>query len=317
MITTPHNDHECLAAIHDRVRAAVAESDETTKQWARHLGSRAAIARWLRGLPQRDDTGGREDGPRVGQCAPPQRLRLLPFPPDPNCVERAAIYLFLAELVDPATVRALATIDTPAGRHTLPVEAGRPVVLDPRVPRNAAQAGLDLATGKPMPTTLPASVAWVCRTAAEPLGLVPGGARALRNGIRALGGVAAGVPIDAACDECVSTVLAMADREAARWGDAARAVVRRVERAAADLALDAGLTPPRNLRIAGYRIDPSAAVRAVARIGSRVGSTALAANLAALGVTPAVVGVIECELRREGLTLGPLAQLGPASPTCT
>lgn len=300
MIIPPLNDHDCLAAIHDRILATGRDADATIEPWARRLGSRAAIVRWLRSLPQRDDTGIATDGPRVEACAPPQRLRLLPFPPDPNCVERAALYLLLAERIDPPTVRHLATIDTPAGRHTLPVEVGRPVVLDPRVPRNAAQAGLDLATGRRMPEALPDAVAWVCRTASEPAARMPGGDRAIRNASRALGALTVGDPIAPDDREAVATVLALARREADRWGvaaQAARAVVGRVERALIERP------PARNLRI---DLDPSGLARAVARIGSR----ALSAQLGALGLSPTVLGVVESELRREGLTLGPLARLG-------
>ncbi|HEX2687123.1 MAG TPA: hypothetical protein VHN14_10920, partial [Kofleriaceae bacterium] len=76
-------------------------------------------------------TGIPGDGPKVHVCEPPQRLRIPA--PDPNCFERAALYLGVAEMIDPWPVRQLATLDFDWGRHTFPIEAGAPVVLDPRV----------------------------------------------------------------------------------------------------------------------------------------------------------------------------------------
>src|SRR5688500_12222478 len=100
----------------------------------------AALARWIRGLPQRDDTGAPCDGPKVEVCRPAQRLRVPAE--DPNCVERAALYLGVAELMDPDPVRRLATVETPAGLHTFPTEDGEPVILDPQQSRNGLQASL-------------------------------------------------------------------------------------------------------------------------------------------------------------------------------
>ena len=52
-------------------------------------------------------------------------------------VERAALYLGVAELIDPRPVRQLATLDLEWGRHTFPIESGAPIVLDPRVTSEA------------------------------------------------------------------------------------------------------------------------------------------------------------------------------------
>ena len=54
-------------------------------------------------------TGHPTDGPRAELCAPSQRVRLSPVPSDPNCVERAAIYVGVAELLEPDAVRQLKT----------------------------------------------------------------------------------------------------------------------------------------------------------------------------------------------------------------
>src|SRR5205823_15002192 len=96
-------------------------------------------AAWIRTLPQRDDDGDKKDGPKVEACEPPQRLRIPAE--DPNCVERSALYIAVAELIDAAPTRQLATLDTPIGLHTFPIENGAPIILDPRVPRNCLDCG--------------------------------------------------------------------------------------------------------------------------------------------------------------------------------
>src|SRR5688500_15470349 len=99
-----------------------------------------SLAAWLRSLPQRDDEGLPCDGPKVDACRPPQRLRI--GAADPNCVERASTYLGAAELIDTVPVRRLATVKTPSGLHTFPIEDGVPVILDPHQSRNTLRAGL-------------------------------------------------------------------------------------------------------------------------------------------------------------------------------
>ena len=53
-------------------------------------------------------------------------------------------------MIDPHPVRQLATLDTPVGLHTFPVENGAPVILDPRVPRNALEGGIYLHSQTPI-----------------------------------------------------------------------------------------------------------------------------------------------------------------------
>lgn len=328
MILPPLNDHACLGSITDVVRGLVTERDPTLVALAATLATPAEAIRWMRALPQRDDTGQPDDGPKVDACAPPQRLRLPA--PDPNCVERAALYLVLGELLDPAPARRLATIETPLGRHTLPVERERPVVLDPRVARNCAHAGVDAVVGAALPTALDESAAWVTRIAAEPLAQLPGGTRRLRNGRTALVSVAGGAPVPPSLADDAATVLALAAREATRWGDAGRAVVARVVRAVVDLAdattgrarghLQPADLDARNgleLRIGRYRLRPAvaetlrAALRTLGKVGTEVGPTMIQTTLATMGVTPPMLGIFEQELNREGLTLGPIARPAP------
>src|SRR5205085_10475319 len=132
------------------VAELVGNGDETIATIALKHPSTESLAEWIRSLPQRDDDGAKHDGPKVDECKPPQRLRLPA--PDPNCVERAALYVAVAEMIDARPVRQLATLDTPNGLHTFPVENGAPVILDPRVPRNCLDTGVMFA--KPGPITV-------------------------------------------------------------------------------------------------------------------------------------------------------------------
>jgi transposase-like protein len=131
------NDYECLDQLTLVAIRAVGRGD--IARFARRFSSTAALRRWIRNLPQRDDEGVPGDGPKVA-CDVPQRTRVPAL--DPNCVERSLLYLAVAEHMDARPVRGLATILTPAGRHTLVVENGEPVVLDPRLTRNGVEAGL-------------------------------------------------------------------------------------------------------------------------------------------------------------------------------
>jgi hypothetical protein len=136
VIVDPLNDVDCLRKLTAVASEGVGNLE--VKELAGRFPSTAKLAKWIRGLPQRDDTGRTEDGPRV-MCDVGQRARLIAG--DPNCVERAILYLAAAELIDPAPIRQLATIDvTETVRHTFPVEDGEPVVLDPEVRRNALRA---------------------------------------------------------------------------------------------------------------------------------------------------------------------------------
>lgn len=137
MIAPPLNDQECLGKLTDV--AVQGQQRPDVRDLARRFRTTGDLARWIRSLPQRDDAGVAADGPRV-QCEVSQRARLLAA--DPNCVERSILYLAVGELLDATKTRRLATIDTPLGRHTFPVENGEPVVLDPPITRNALLAGL-------------------------------------------------------------------------------------------------------------------------------------------------------------------------------
>jgi hypothetical protein len=139
VILDPINDTECL----DQLTMIARELAPTTliRSVATHLGSREAVIRWLQSLPQANDDG--DEHVRFIQCDVPQRTRLLPD--DPNCVERSMAALMLLEVIDPKTLRALATVERPL-RHTGLVERcgtrWRAVDLFPRRnTRNAINVG--------------------------------------------------------------------------------------------------------------------------------------------------------------------------------
>ena len=120
MIGLPFNDLRCLGSITEVIAELVKHEDEVLAEIAAKHTTTASLAAWIRTLPQRDDQGEPEDGPKVDVCEPPQRLRIPA--PDPNCLERAALYVSVAELIDAEPVRQLATLDTPIGLHTFPIE---------------------------------------------------------------------------------------------------------------------------------------------------------------------------------------------------
>jgi len=327
VIGVPFNDLRCLGSITEVVAELVENGDTVIAEIAAKHATTESLATWIRSLPQRDDDGRPGDGPKVGACAPPQRLRLPA--PDPNCVERAALYLVLGELIAPEVGRRLATVDTDAGLHTLPVERDAPVVLDPRVTRNGARAGVDRLAGVALPTNLPASAAWTCAVAAEPAATLPGGARRVRNASQALLAAGRGVPMPGHLMEDVALALALAGREARRWGPAGERVVARVARAVLDLqratqgcgrgadpagddAVEGGEADLRNgLRLGRVPRALGATLRALGVVGLDAGSTLARAKLAALGLPARFLGVLERELNREGVTLGALGRPTP------
>jgi hypothetical protein len=330
VIGKPHNDRACLDAITAEVASMVERRDEALVALAQDHGSVASLSRWIRALPQRDDTGLPCDGPKVEACRPPQRLRVPAE--DPNCVERAALYIGVAELLDPAAVRRLATVETPGGLHTFPTENGEPVILDPVQSRNRLRAGLFTArrrrNGSQRAVLSPTeAVDWIATLAEEPATRFTGGPRRVRNGHRALRAVLIGRPLCVADVSDVVFVLTLADREARAFGRPGQRVVRTAASAVGRLD---GLAAadwleresPRNfsLKIGPLNIKPPTAVlgalaRVGGRLGYRVGIEALRAKLSALGIGGPVIKSIERELNSEGLSLGALATAAPVAGT--
>jgi hypothetical protein len=321
LIARPHNDRACLGAITDEIAAMVERRDPALADVADEHGTPEGLVEWLRALPQRDDTGQPDDGPKVAACRPPQRLRIPAD--DPNCVERAALYLGAAELLDAEPIRRLATVETPGGLHTFPTEDGEPVILDPATSRNALRAGLFRARrqrngGTAVRVTPGQAVDWIAELASEPAAALPDGARRVDDGARAMrAALRTARPLCLAEIKDVAFVLALADREARLYGPAGRRVVRATARVL-DVLDQLGQRydlEARNLRlrIAGHEIRPdkdmlSAVGRVTGRIGYKVGLEALREKLAEVGVDAPVIQSVEQELQRENLTLGDLAK---------
>jgi hypothetical protein len=267
---------------------------------------------YIRGLPQRDDDGEAKDGPKVETCEPPQRLRIPAE--DPNCVERAALYVAVAELIDPKPVRQLATLDTPIGLHTFPIENGAPVILDPRVQRNCLDCGVALAALGPATIDPHDAIEFAAQLAERDAAQVRNGSsrvRRARNAVMRL--VDHGLPPSRAEADSIGWMFALAERAARRWGHKALAMVRTTALAIAEVADEVLARAQRNLSldIGGARletpkwVDPYA--KAAGRIGLDVGAHAIRSQLAELGVGDDMIGLVEQELNREGLTLGPIA----------
>ncbi|MBE7448926.1 MAG: hypothetical protein HS111_08530 [Kofleriaceae bacterium] len=329
MIAAPHNDRTCLDAITEHLAARVRARDPEIARVAEAHADTRALADWIRSLPQRDDDGLPDDGPKVDACEPAQRLRVPAR--DPNCVERAALYLAAAELIDDGPVRQLATARTPGGLHTFPIEDGEPVVLDPDVSRNALAGGLFRSQSLRNSETLALApedlIDWLADLAAEPAAGFAHGAARVERGHRALRGVPAGRPLCVADVRDVAFLLALARREARLWGPvgpwlvatAVHAVDRLVQVAAARWQAGLGEATRRNapeLALGDLRLRPDGKLlAALGRVGGRIGAgaaiEALRVKLAALGLAPQLLTGLERELQREGLSLGPLAKPPP------
>ena len=323
MIGLPLNDHDCLGQINDVIAELVRQRDAQIVELAARYPSPAALAAWIRSLPQRDDTGDPADGPKVDGCVPPQRLRIPA--PDPNCVERAALYAAVAELLDPRSVRQLATIDTPIGRHTFLVESGAPVVLDPAVPRNALEAGLFRMERNAIVMTPEQQIDWIAGIAEDGAARFRNGVRRVRNARDAMRAVLLGRPIAPRQVPDVAFTLTVAEREARLFGVRGMAVHRTVQSAIGAAQLGAETRQIRNapsVRAGRYAVRPhpkawgtlGAIARAGSRIGVRAGAVAAQAYLAKHGIPPQLIGEVERELNREGLSLGPIARASRDKP---
>lgn len=126
MIAEPINDRDCLLPTSHYALGQLARAD--LLQLARTFRNTVELALWIRSLPQLNDTGNNRGMPTIA-CDTPQRARLPTS--TPNCYERALLYLVLAEMIDPMPARQLATRNTSAGRHTVVVEEGTEINLNP------------------------------------------------------------------------------------------------------------------------------------------------------------------------------------------
>jgi hypothetical protein len=324
-----NNDLDCLGAISEVMVDLVERSDALLVELAQRYPTTAALATWIRSLPQRDDYGTPGDGPKVEACEPVQRLRIPA--PDPNCVERAALYLGVAELIDSYPVRQLATLDFEWGRHTFPLENGAPIVLDPRVSEEELARGVAASAPPPleMEPEAPARRAPVAidvRNAIEYTAqLADEGTRNLRNGprlswlarnaIRSL--IDSGTPpADEQTLDTLGWFFAQAEQVARTYGGRALTIVRTTAAAIADLVDDVLARQQRNLSfdIGGSHFSlPSwltDAAGTVGKIGLDVGAAYARPYLLGAGITGEMLNLVEQELNSEGYSLGPLSKPG-------
>jgi hypothetical protein len=288
VIGLPFNDYACLGSITEQLADMVKHQDPALVEIAKQHGTTVRLAAWIRTLPQRDDSGDPKDGPKVEACAPPQRLRIPAS--DPNCVERAALYVAVADLIDPDPVRQLATIDTPAGLHTFPVECGAPIVLDPRVQRNRLACGVAMTCSGPVTIDAHDAIDWSALFAADGAGTtnIRNGAsrvRAARNAVIRLvdrGVVPAPSEVDA-----MALMFALAERAARRFGRRAIAMVRTVAHAVSDVLDEVLARTQRNLslEIGGTTYSAPSWLDPIVSTAAQVGiQTAFAPELAGLGL---------------------------------
>lgn len=309
MIGAPINDRTCMGTISEVLRGRVASGDAELRAVAAQHETTESLANWIRSLPQRDDLGDMEDGPRVKACRPSQRLRVPAS--NPNCVERAALYVAAAELIDPSPMRQLATVDTPAGLHTIPVEEGVVIDLNPTTVRNCVDCGVVPYHVAPVAISPYGALATLIELAEEGAPNVRNGPGQVETGkavIRRM--VAEGKP-PATKEEVDATalVLALAQNVAERYGERMLTVMQATARAVADLCKELLLRKQRNwsIGIGGYRLRPAkwlaSAGESIARIGLGVGLPVAEAQLLSMGVPPSLLGGVIRELRAAGIDL--------------
>ena len=184
--------------------------------------------------------------------------------------------------------------------------------------RNAAFAG-------PMVLTPAQAIDWIADLARARVEPLPGMARHVNRGHRAMRSVLLMIPICMADAQAVALVLALAEREARSYGMPALKVVHSTARAldAIDrLAAEHTTEQTRNFApLASLALgmlnnkDVQSWLGAVTRVGGRVlggaGVEVLKSQLASVGVSQPILSAFEKELNREGLTLGSISKPSP------
>lgn len=215
MIIEPLNDRACLGTVTEFVRRMQAERGPELAALAAQFSTTRELARWIRRKPQVDDNGNPDEGPKVYACRPPQRMRL--FWETPNCFERTVEYVLLAELIDSAPKRAMATVNTRFGRHTLPIENNQAVVLDPVMTRNELEGALFQLDRRPLYVTRNEVLDWMATLAEEPAA-ARGEVHRVRNARAAMRAVMTGQEITAQAIADIAYTVDEADREVTQFG---------------------------------------------------------------------------------------------------
>jgi hypothetical protein len=168
------------------------------------------------------------------------------------------------------------------------------------------------------------AIDWIAELAMVRADCLSDGPRRVENGRRAMRSVLMFRPICVADIRDVALVLALAEREARRYGIGALKVVHSTARAidAVDaLAAERATSPTRNNPYAALALSfannkqlqqlVGGLARVAGRVAGGIGLEAAKLKLASVGVSPPVIAAFERELNREGLTLGPLAKPAP------
>ena len=224
MIIAPLNDRACLGTVTEFVRRMQAERGPELATLAAQFPTTRELARWIRRKPQVDDNGNPDEEPKVYACRPPQRLRV--FWEAPNCFERTVEYVLLAELIDAAPKRAMATVNTRFGRHTLPIENNQAVVLDPVMTRNELEGALFQLDRGPLVVTRNEALDWMATIAEEPA-TARGEVHRVRNARAAMHAVMTGREITTQAIADIAYTVDEADREALQFGARGRELHRR------------------------------------------------------------------------------------------
>lgn len=215
MILEPLNDRSCLGAVTEFMRRMLAERGPELAALAAQFSTTGELAHWIRRKPQIDDNGDPDEGPKLHACRPPQRLRV--FWEAPNCFERTIEYVLLAELIDAAPKRAMATVNTRFGRHTLPIENNQAVVLDPVMTRNELEGALFQLDRRPLHVTRNEAIDWMATIAEEPAA-ARGDVHRVRNARAAMRAVMTGQEITPQAIADIAYTVDEADREATQFG---------------------------------------------------------------------------------------------------
>jgi hypothetical protein len=341
------NDTTCLTAASEQAAELVEHRDPLLVDYAKQFRTTHEAYEHIRSLPQRDDEGAPDDGPKVEACEPVQRLRIPA--PNPNCFERAVLGMILGELLDPHPVRQLATLEFPWGRHTILLENGYPIVLDPRVSlaeiENGVKTGLasnvpespepeSIVLDEPEPQRATKRARKRNRLAIDVHDALeyttslgdeatrdqrngPHRAWLARNAIRSLLETRT-PPTDAHTVDALHWFFKQAEDIARMYGRRALTIVQTTAAAIWDLIDDVLAQQekhdPRNLSFdigGSHYVVPDwlgDAAGTLGKIGLNIGAAYVRPYLVAAGITTEMLGLIEQELNSEGYSLGPLSK---------
>jgi hypothetical protein len=321
-IGQPFNDHPCLGPASRLAQALVDEQDPILVETVQRYPTLDELTNYYRSLPQRDDLGDPADGPRLYACNPSQRIDM--DSRRPNCFERSLGWIAGAEMIDPTPYRQLATVDTPLGMHTLPLEDGEAVILnpDPELTRERIKFGLAIGAPGPVSVEPRNALGWTVDLAGQRIGALRNGPSAFPVGRQAIHRLIDGGLIPSPREvESMGVLFAVAEFAASRFGGRAVGIVRTAARAISDV-LDVVLAQRRNahLNIGGLKFDTptwlDSTGSALGQFGLDVGGAVARHKLEALDVagmiglsggTAGLIGLLEYELGKQGRTLGTVA----------